>query len=166
MTQSFETRLLEYIAQGDALGALSTYCRNAEELLGTRLVTFMTLDPETGWMARLYTNMPDHYPTSAGKPFNPTHWSDIVVRDKKTFVANTLEEVAAVFDDHALIASLGCGSVLNLPILIDGRVWGTLNVLEAEGHMTPDVIARAQSLRTAGAAILLLLTYKSLKGTL
>jgi len=41
--------------------------------------------------------------------------------------------VRAVFFDHALIASLGCGSVLNVPVVWDGRSLGTINLLHEEG---------------------------------
>jgi hypothetical protein len=37
-----------------------------------------------------------------------------------------------VFFDHALIASLGCASVLNLPVKHDGRILGTINLLHEE----------------------------------
>jgi len=37
-----------------------------------------------------------------------------------------------VFFDHELIASLGCGSILNLPVATGGRILGTLNVLHEE----------------------------------
>ena len=38
-----------------------------------------------------------------------------------------------MFFDHALIASLGWGSVLNLPVVWDGRTLGTINLLHEEG---------------------------------
>ena len=42
-------------------------------------------------------------------------------------MANTKEDLAKIFFDHELIWSLGCGSVINLPIVIGGQVVGTLN---------------------------------------
>jgi hypothetical protein len=45
-----------------------------------------------------------------------------------------------VFFDHALIASLGCAAVLNLPVVYDGRVLGTVNLLhEAAWYAETDI---------------------------
>ena len=71
-------------------------------------------------------------------------------------ISNTIEEIADVFPDHALIKSLGCESCLNLPIVIDGRLRGTLNCLDVAGHYTPERVAAAESLKTAGALAFLL----------
>jgi len=38
-----------------------------------------------------------------------------------------------VFFDHELILSLGCESVLNVPVAWDGRVLGTINLLHEAG---------------------------------
>jgi len=46
----------------------------------------------------------------------------------------------AVFFDHALIASLGCDSVLNLPVVHGECVLGTLNLLhEADWYGEEDI---------------------------
>ena len=52
---------------------------------------------------------------------------------QQPYLGRTFAEVRAVFFDHALIASLGCGSVLNVPVVWDGRSLGTINLLHEEG---------------------------------
>ena len=59
-------------------------------------------------------------------------WYDTTIAGKRTFVANTPPEFARYFFDHALIASLGCGACINVPVCAMGEVVGTLNVLDAE----------------------------------
>lgn len=44
------------------------------------------------------------------------------------------EDIRSVFFDHELIASLGCASVLNLPVRWDGKVIGSLNLLHQAHH--------------------------------
>lgn len=61
-----------------------------------------------------------------------------------------------MFPDHELIQSLGCESCLNLPIIINGQLRGTLNCLHNAGHYTPDRVAAAEGLKPAGALALLL----------
>jgi hypothetical protein len=42
-----------------------------------------------------------------------------------------------VFPDHEKIWSLGCGSVVNLPVIIDNDLVATINLLHQEQHYTP-----------------------------
>ncbi len=39
---------------------------------------------------------------------------------------------ASIFLDHALIASLGCAAILNLPVVWNDRLLGTINLLHEE----------------------------------
>lgn len=125
-------------------------------LVPVRLWTVMSLDPEAGLARRAYSNMPDAYPASGTKPMVDNAWSAIVRGQHKCFVANTLTDIAGVFPDHELIGSLGCGSVLNLPIVHDDQLIGTVNLLDAEHHFTPERLQMCQDVLTdpARAAML------------
>ena len=126
--------------------------------IGARLFTLMEVDTVRGVARRRYSNMPEAYPTSGEKPLLRNHWAEIVQDRHETFVANSIDEIAEVFGDHALIRSLGCESCLNLPIVIAGQLWGTLNCLDVAGHYTPERVAAAHSLKAAGAMAFLLAT--------
>ena len=102
-------------------------------VLGHRLFTLMRLHERTGESERIYTTAPDAYPVGGRKPLNPTGWSEQVLRRGQPYLGRTPADVQAVFSDHALIAALGCGSVLNLPVVWDGRVLGTVNLLHEAG---------------------------------
>jgi GAF domain-containing protein len=130
---------------------LAAVGRFAETLTGARLVTLMTIEPDVGSAERIWSNMPDAYPVSGRKPLNRTDWFEIVVERQQPFVANSIDEVAAVFDDHALIRSLGCESCLNLPIVVAGQVIGSINCLDGAGHWTAERLAKAQALILPGA---------------
>jgi len=56
-----------------------------------------------------------------------------VLDQGEVFVARTADEVRATFDDHALIFSLGIGSIMNVPIGYRGRRLGTMNVSHEAG---------------------------------
>jgi hypothetical protein len=56
-----------------------------------------------------------------------------VLTRQQPYLGRTPADVQSVFFDHALIASLGCGSVLNVPVVWDGRTLGTINLLHEEG---------------------------------
>jgi GAF domain-containing protein len=125
-------------------------------LVGVKLFTIMVRDGAQGVSQRIYSNMPDAYPVSGTKPANRTHWSSIVIDQQQIFVANDIDAVAAVFDDFKLIQSLGCESVINVPIVVDGDVLGTINCLHEAGFYTPERVAAAEALKLPGAACLLL----------
>lgn len=125
-------------------------------LVGVKLFTIMVRDSLKGVSQRIYSNMPEAYPVSGTKPANRTHWSSIVIDQQQVFVANEIAGVAAVFDDFELIQSLGCESVINVPIVVDGDVLGTINCLHEAGFYTPERVAAADALKLPGAACLLL----------
>ena len=121
-----------------------------------KLFTVMTHDGNKGVASRIFSNMPDAYPVSGTKPANPTDWSRQVIERKQTFVANDIEGIRAVFDDHELIRSLGCESVINVPIVVGGEVLGTINCLHEAGFYTSDKVEAAETLKLPGAVCLLL----------
>ena len=123
----------------DALHALT------RATVGVRLFTIMTVDMRQMLARRAYTSDPENYPCSGTKPVEMNSWFEVVHTRREMFVANTLAEIAEVFPDHALIGSLGCGSVVNLPVELGGRLAATMNILDREHHYTP---ARTAVLRT------------------
>jgi hypothetical protein len=112
----------------------------ARAVAGHRLFTVMTVDMAAGVVRRAYSTMPDDYPTSGTKPLhgNTGDWFETVFNRRRSFVANTLEDIAKVFPDHELIGSLGCGSVVNLPVVLGGEIVAAINLLDAAGHYTPE----------------------------
>lgn len=98
-------------------------------VIGHRLFTVLRYHPHSRESERCYSNQPAAYPVGGRKPFNETAWSRQVFGERRPYVGRSAEDIRAVFFDHALIASLGCDSVLNLPVTHDGRVLGTLNLL-------------------------------------
>lgn len=111
--------------------------RALDQATGVRLFTVTVCDPAAGLVRRAYSSMPADYPVSGTKPMQEDGWSDIVMRDGKSFVANTTPEFAAWFPDHEQINGLGCQSAMNIPVKKDGQVIATVNLLDGEGYFTP-----------------------------
>jgi len=142
---SGETRFLDAVSQAREAGVSWRALEDlAKDVVGHRLFTVMTVDIAVELARRTYSSHPAEYPVSGTKPLNRTHWFDIVHRERRTFVANTIDEIAEVFPDHELIASLGCGSVINLPIVLEGDLVATINLLDAAGHYTQERVERAE----------------------
>ena len=143
------------LADPDPQAALAALEALVQATVGARLYTVMALDPDKGMARRVWTSDPDTYPVGGEKPLPENRWTEIVIRARRTWVANTPEEVAELLFDHATIARLGCGAALNLPVTVGGRVIGTVNLLDRAGHFTPDRVAAAEALRLPAQAVLM-----------
>jgi len=119
----------------------------ARGVVGHRLFTVMLTDMTAGLVRRAYSNRPAEYPFSGTKPLqgNTGDWFESVFNQRRTFVANSIEDIAKVFPDHQLIATLGCGAVLNLPVVLGGDLVAAINLLDAAGHYTPARVADAEA---------------------
>lgn len=117
--------------------------------LGTRLFTVTIQDIAAGLARRAHSSMPAAYPVSGTKPLTRDGWYDHCITGQQTFVANTTPEFARYFFDHALISSLGLGSCINVPVIADGAVVGTVNLLAEAHHFTPDKLAAYEALIAA-----------------
>jgi hypothetical protein len=115
---------------GAGFGALE---RAFGRALGHKLFTILLFHSDSGDSERFYSNQPEAYPVGGRKTLNPTFWAQHVIREQKPYIGRTYEDIKAVFFDHELIRSLGCESVLNLPVVLDGRTLGTINLLHLAG---------------------------------
>ena len=109
--------------------------------VGAKLFTYMTVDMEAEVARRAYTSDAANYPTSGTKPIRYDSWFDIVHKERRYFVANTIADIAKVFPDYELINLLGCQSVVNMPVVLGGDLVGTVNMLDVEGYYTPERVA-------------------------
>lgn len=138
---AFDASIAEAKGADEAFAALQAL---AQATVGAKLFTYMTVDMAAEVARRAYTSDAASYPTSGTKPINYGPWFDIVHKDRQYFVANTIEDIAEVFADYELIDSLGCQSVVNMPVVIGGELVGTVNMLDVAGYYTPE---RVQAIR-------------------
>ena len=133
----FDTRLTAATTPEEAWRALQDLAR---ETVGAKLFTVTIVDMDAMLARRAYSSDEANYPTAGTKPITQDAFFDRVHKQGQPFVANTLEEMG--FPDIDLIGRLGCGSVVNLPITHDGDLVATMNILDVEGHYTPERVAR------------------------
>lgn len=157
---AFEERIASDTAPDAAWNALMALTRT---VIGAKLFTIMTVDMQHGVARREFTSDPVSYPASGTKPIHYDDWFEIVHKQHRSFVANTISDIAKVFPDHETIWSLGCGSVINIPVIVAGELLGTVNCLDVEHHYTPE---RVQASRLLGLpAKLAFLAAKTQSGT-
>jgi hypothetical protein len=132
---TFDAAIAKAKTSAEAYSALQELTRAT---VGAKLFTVTMVDTPNEQACRTYTSDPENYPVSGTKPFNYGPWFDTVHGRREYFVANTIEDIAQVFFDHELINSLGCQSVVNMPVIIGDEIVASVNMLDVTGHFTPE----------------------------
>ncbi len=108
---------------------------------GHILFTILIHHPALRQSERFYSNLPDAYPVGGRKPVTESAWMQRVIGAGEPYIGRTREDIKDAFYDHELIWSLGCESVLNLPVRWRGQTIGTLNLLHRAGWYNEGDIA-------------------------
>src|SRR3954453_2150330 len=116
----------------------------AARLVGHELFTLLYVEGEE--VARIYPSPPAEYPVSGRKPMGPTPWGEHVMKGKKSYLGRDKAAIRWAFFDHVLIERMGLGSVINVPVLYDGNVLGTINLLAPEFHYRQEHVAPIERL--------------------
>lgn len=114
------------------------------QAIGHKLFTILVIHPGAQESQRYYSNMPQEYPVGGRKPITTTPWFQKVLGEGVPYVGYTYADITDVFYDHALIRSLGCESVLNVPVRWNGASIATINLLHAAGWYSEADIATAR----------------------
>lgn len=107
-------------------------------------VLFTLLAVDGGEVVRIYSSDTKHYPVSGRKPMTNTPWGHYVIGQKKSFLAKDMDGLKWAFFDHELIASLGGGTQINVPVVFDGSVIGTINLTHREAGYDETHLARVE----------------------
>ena len=109
-------------------------------LLGFHLFTVLLYNPSERKTIRRYSSNPSAYPVGGWKPVVERPWTTQLLIEGRVFVGSSAQSIRDNFADADLILSLGCESVLNIPVVSRGRVIGTINLLrEADGYSNADI---------------------------
>lgn len=100
-----------------------------QETVSHTLFTILTYDRENTESTRVYSNRESEYPRGGRKKVTSSRWAYQLLDEGTPFIGHDAHDLREVFSDHELIRSLGCESVLNMPVRWQGRTIGTLNLL-------------------------------------
>jgi len=105
-------------------------------LVGHKLFTLMVIDRSGRYVERVYSNNKKIYPLLGTKPIPKNEWTKRVLVEKKEYIGTNFKQIKKLFFDYETIKSLGCGSIINLPVINNNKVLGTLNILHKENYYT------------------------------
>lgn len=97
-------------------------------------------------LMRAWTSDPLAYPVGGRKRKLRTPWTEQLLVRGEVFIGEGEASLGAVFDDAALITSLGLQGVINVPLLSGGRPRATFNVLGTRPHWQAHEIAAVRLL--------------------
>jgi hypothetical protein len=114
--------------------------------MGIKLFTILAFTDGGQTLQRIYSSHPQQYPVGGRKDVVADVAADWVTRcrdEQAPYFGETREDVRRIFADSALIESLGCSSIINVPIVRHGVSIGALNILDAEGTYSGADIEKA-----------------------
>lgn len=147
MTDPLHAVLARLAEPGQPAPVYAAIERETQRLVGHRLFTLLYADGQD--VARVYSSHPDAYPVTGRKTMGATAWGQQVLVERRPFLGRDMAAVKWAFYDHELIASLGCGSAINIPVVHDGATIGTMNLLDAEFHYREAHVALVAPLAAA-----------------
>ncbi|WP_421849747.1 GAF domain-containing protein [Oricola sp.] len=113
------------------------------EVVGHKLFTLMVIDWSANVAARVYSNRPEEYPVKGSKPLGALNgWSKHVLEGRRHWIGRNADDIRWAFFDHETIIALDCASCLNVPVIDNGRVIGTVNLLHEAGWYNEGDVAR------------------------
>lgn len=130
----FESCLAALKQPGPPEALFKTLDKALADTVGHKLFTLLYVAPNRKRVKRGYTNMPKEYPVGGYKEIGETPWHKRVVQERRAWVGYNARDIEWAFFDHKLIVSLGCESAMNIPVVYNGRLLGTMNLLDAAGH--------------------------------
>ncbi|MEV0385908.1 GAF domain-containing protein [Nonomuraea sp. NPDC050643] len=124
--------------------------------VGVRLFTVLAWVPERRALRRVHSSHPEEYPVGGEKTVEVAQgWLARCIEAGQPYFGPDKAAVREIFADHELIESLGCGSIINVPVLgEEGEVLGVLNILDAEGSYDDASVAAAQEIARDAAPAL------------
>lgn len=118
----------------------------AQEAPGVTLFTTTLIADAGTSMARIYTTHPEVFPIGGRKTLEGQHnpaWLDQVFIGQQPFLGTDKETLREFFFDSSLIESLGCGAIINVPVISNGATIGSMNFLAPEGSYDHNSVTAA-----------------------
>jgi hypothetical protein len=112
--------------------------RALQQCVGHQLMTILRIDETETWSERMYSSRPDIFSPQGRKSLAAAPQMRRVIAGGRPLIVDGEAAIRAAFPDHALIFSLGCRCVLNVPVRWRGRSVANLNLLGAAAYSDSD----------------------------
>ena len=104
-----------------------------DAVIGHTYITVLLYHVDLQEIERFYSSKLDAYPLSGRKDVPENEWTEKLLINQECFIGYNANDIKKYFFDYALIHSLGCDAILNVPVVYDGATIGTINLVHEEG---------------------------------
>lgn len=126
------------------------------KLPGVMDATMLAVSADQTMVRRIGTSNEKMFPRNGGEGLNSADpWCQQIMVKKLPVLANDKAGLVHYLTEAAAIEAAGYGASGSFPIIIGGRVAGTINMLAPEGHFTKAALATVESLLPIAALIFL-----------
>ncbi|WP_426955614.1 GAF domain-containing protein [Muricoccus radiodurans] len=108
-----------------------------QDEVGHRFLTVLVYRWKEGVAERLYSSRPTLYPARGRKAFSDAPTQRRVAETREPYIGRDAADIRRDFPDHEKIFALDCESILNMPVVWQGRGLGQVNLLHAANHYGP-----------------------------
>lgn len=122
-------------------------------LPGVRNVTWLAVAPDKSVTHRIGTSDSTGFPIGGFDPIDNGPWCKRIFGDKRAVVGNSPAGMAEFIPETEDLVKMGYGATMCTPIVINGEVAGTVNMLGDEGFLTEGLIASVETLLPLAALI-------------
>ena len=116
------------------------------ETIGHKLFTILKFDESKFTLERIFTNKPYEYPLLGIKNLKKSFWQKSVFEEGNIFIGYNSKDIKNSFPDYDIILKLGCESVMNIPIVQNEIIKGSVNILHKKNWYTKSYIQSAKIL--------------------
>ena len=115
--------------------------------LGYGLLTMLILTPKGDEVQRIYTTDPSNFPLAGRERLGASPLGQHVFVEQKPYLGPDRQAIRWAFEgDFEVIARLGLGATMNIPVTGLGNTLGAINILDKEGKYTNAHLVAAASL--------------------
>lgn len=122
-------------------------------LKGVRNVTWLAVAPDNSVTHRIGTSDAVGFPIGGFDPIDNGPWCQRIFGEKRAVIGNDPAGMAEFIPETDDLVAAGYGATMCTPIVIGGKVAGTVNMLGDEGFLTDELIAGVAALLPVAALI-------------
>lgn len=97
------------------------------ELVGHKVFAIYYVSSEPHEIVAMYSSRP------AVHPIGTPAWNDLVITRGQPYIGCDTDDLRWAYDDAEYINGLGCGSVLNVPVVVSGETVGMVSLMHEAG---------------------------------
>ncbi len=121
-------RVMALTARNDAATAWGAIDALLLRLYDRKLFTALNHLVATAEVERLFSSHPAAYPVGGRKQKQDTHWGKKTIDEGLLYICHGPADIERTFFDHALIASLGVGGMVNVPVMFGATCVASLSI--------------------------------------